>query len=153
MISKKYIVFEIILFIALLGVGIYGAVRHLKSAERKSGGDITIQNYNDYINMDSAWSDYDPYGGGDCEYRVSFSCKESTMRVSDLEIIFSLEAEYARPNKFSKKIELIKGWSDEYVRVTVHLDLPPETPGEPVFPEPFPKINVLEISGHYYYEF
>lgn len=151
MISKKYLAVEVVLLIALIISGIYGASIHIKSGIRKNGGDITIENYAEYLNVEcriTSYSNVDYY----TPYRVSFHCTDSAMRITDLAIKYSIEAEYSDFGSYSAQIELIEGTTAETVEGKVHFDIPASV-YPTIFPDLYPKVTVTEVSGHYSYAF
>lgn len=151
MLSKKYLAVEVVLLIALIISGIYGASIHIKSGIRKNGGDITIENYAEYLNVEcriTSYSNVDYY----TPYRVSFRCTDSTMRITDLAIKYSIEAEYSDFGSYSARIELIEGTTAETVEGKVHFDIPTSV-YPTIFPDLYPKVTVTEVSGHYLYAF
>lgn len=151
MLSKKYLAVEIVLLIALIISGIYGASIHIKSGIRKNGGDITIENYAEYLNVEcriTSYSNVDYY----TPYRVSFRCTDSAMRITDLAIKYSIEAEYSDFGSYSAQIELIEGTTAETVEGKVHFDIPASV-YPTIFPDLYPKVTVTEVSGHYSYAF
>lgn len=151
MISKKYLAVEVVLLIALIISGIYGASIHIKSGIRKNGGDITIENYAEYLNVEcriTSYSNVDYY----TPYRVSFRCTDSAMRITDLAIKYSIEAEYSDFGSYSAQIELIEGTTAETVEGKVHFDIPASV-YPTIFPDLYPKVTVTEVSGHYSYAF
>jgi hypothetical protein len=151
MLSKKYLAVEVVLLIALIISGIYGASIHIKSGIRKNGGDITIENYAEYLNVEcriTSYSNVDYY----TPYRVSFRCTDSAMRITDLAIKYSIEAEYSDFGSYSAQIELIEGTTAETVEGKVHFDIPASV-YPTIFPDLYPKVTVTEVSGHYSYAF
>ena len=151
MLSKKYLAVEVVLLIALIISGIYGASIHIKSGIRKNGGDITIENYAEYLNVEchiTSYSNVDYY----TPYRVSFRCTDSAMRITDLAIKYSIEAEYSDFGSYSARIELIEGTTAETVEGKVHFDIPASV-YPTIFPDLYPKVTVTEVSGHYSYAF
>lgn len=151
MLSKKYLAVEIVLLIVLIISGIYGASIHIKSGIRKNGGDITIENYAEYLNVEcriTSYSNVDYY----TPYRVSFRCTDSAMRITDLAIKYSIEAEYSDFGSYSAQIEFIEGTTAETVEGKVHFDIPASV-YPTIFPDLYPKVTVTEVSGHYSYAF
>lgn len=151
MLSKKYLAVEVVLLIALIISGIYGASIHIKSGIRKNGGDITIENYAEYLNVEcriTSYSNVDYY----TPYRVSFRCTDSAMRITDLAIKYSIEAEYSDFGSYSARIEHIEGTTAETVEGKVHFDIPASV-YPTIFPDLYPKVTVTEVSGHYSYAF
>lgn len=151
MLSKKYLAVEVVLLIVLIISGIYGASIHIKSGIRKNGGDITIENYAEYLNVEcriTSYSNVDYY----TPYRVSFRCTDSAMRITDLAIKYSIEAEYSDFGSYSAQIELIEGTTAETVEGKVHFDIPASV-YPTIFPDLYPKVTVTEVSGHYSYAF
>lgn len=151
MLSKKYLAVEVVLLIALIISGIYGASIHIKSGIRKNGGDITIENYAEYLNVEcriTAYSNVDYY----TPYRVSFRCTDSAMRITDLAIKYRIETEYSDFGSYSAQIELIEGTTAETVEGKVHFDIPASV-YPTIFPDLYPKVTVTEVSGHYSYAF
>ena len=151
MLSKKYLAVEVVLLIALIFSGIYGASIHIKSGIRKNGGDITIENYAEYLNVEcriTSYSNVDYY----TPYRASFRCTDSAMRITDLAIKYSIEAEYSDFRSYSAQIELIEGTTAETVEGKVHFDIPASV-YPTIFPDLYPKVTVTEVSGHYSYAF
>lgn len=151
MLSKKYLAVEVVLLIALIISGIYGASIHIKSGIRKNGGDITIENYAEYLNVEcriTSYSNVDYY----TPYRVSFRCTDSAMRITDLAIKYSIEAEYSDFGSYSAQIELIEGTTAETVEGKIHFDIPASV-YPTIFPDLYPKVTVTEVSGHYSYAF
>ena len=151
MLSKKYLAVEVVLLIALIISGIYGASIHIKSGIRKNGGDITIENYAEYLNVEcriTSYSNVDYY----TPYRVSFRCTDSAMRITDLAIKYSIKAEYSDFGSYSARIELIEGTTAETVEGKVHFDIPASV-YPTIFPDLYPKVTVTEVSGHYSYAF
>lgn len=151
MLSKKYLAVEVVLLIVLIISGIYGASIHIKSGIRKNGGDITIENYAEYLNVEcriTSYSNVDYY----TPYRVSFRCTDSAMRITDLAIKYSIEAEYSDFGSYSAQIELIEGTTAETVESKVHFDIPASV-YPTIFPDLYPKVTVTEVSGHYSYAF
>lgn len=151
MLSKKYLAVEVVLLIALIISGIYGASIHIKSGIRKNGGDITIENYAEYLNVEcriTSYSNVDYY----TPCRVSFRCTDSAMRITDLAIKYSIEAEYSDFGSYSAQIELIEGTTAETVEGKVHFDIPASV-YPTIFPDLYPKVTVTEVSGHYSYAF
>lgn len=151
MLSKKYLAVEVVLLIALIISGIYGASIHIKSGIRKNGGDITIENYAEYLNVEcriTSYSNVDYY----TPYRVSFRCTDSAMRITNLAIKYSIEAEYSDFGSYSAQIELIEGTTAETVEGKVHFDIPASV-YPTIFPDLYPKVTVTEVSGHYSYAF
>lgn len=151
MLSKKYLAVEVVLLIALIISGIYGASIHIKSGIRKNGGDITIENYAEYLNVEcriTSYSNVDYY----TPYRVSFRCTDSAMRITDLAIKYSIEAEYSDFGSYSAQIELIEGTTAETIEGKIHFDIPASV-YPTIFPDLYPKVTVTEVSGHYSYAF
>lgn len=145
MLSKKYLAVEVVLLIALIISGIYGASIHIKSGIRKNGGDISIENYAEYLNVEcriTSYSNVDYY----TPYRVSFRCTDSAMRITDLAIKYSIEAEYSDFRSYSAQIELIEGTTAETVEGKVHFDIPASV--YPLFsPICTPKLPLLKSAG------